>query len=600
MPRTDNNAENMLDNGSRLRLAINEGSSMSTPQIITANSIITMNPTQPRAEAVAFDVDTKLIIGIGTLEECQAAAPGATVTDIGAATLMPGFVEPHSHPFVSGLATQPPAYWIAPYVGFPNYSDVTDLFTKLNSELPAEQAVIFNGLDRILQQAPQLTNADLDVFFPDRIAAVLDNSGHEIYFNSATIKLLNWADGKPPTDPVGGRYGRNADGTSNGLASESAAIFTVADPVLALAIPHPLLSGAQFYKYMASFGITSTSDMTYSTEMLKGYEALASRPDCPMRISFFHMSTEGDAGDKIDSPIDPMMVTKQGIKLWADGSPWVGSIASSFPYLDSPIVQHAQIPLGPGGEAMMNYTRAQLDEILAKYVPMGWQFAFHCNGDVGLDIVLDAYEHALVTNNLLGTDHRWRVEHMGGCRGDQFKRAAQLGVGLSLGPFQFIYWGDVLDGQMFPTEIGSEWMRWGDAVRSGAVYSFHNDGSVSPPNVLLNMQTAITRMTPSGQVHGPGQIISLDDAFKAQTINAAHMLFRDKEVGSIEVGKYADFVELSMDPYRADPTKLASQVTVNGTWLGGHKIDLDAFIAEVTAIDPTQHKESATTKGKCC
>ncbi len=573
---------------------------MPNPQIILAKRIITMNPAQPRAEAVAFDADTHLITAIGTLAQCQAATPGATVSDLGDTVLMPGFVEPHSHPLVSGLVTQSPAYWIAPYVGFPNYCDVTDLFTKLDKELPAGQAVVFNGLDRILQQAPQLTNVDLDIFFPDRVAAVLDNSGHEIYFNSATIKLLNWTDGKPPADPVGGSYGRNPDGTSNGRANELAALVTVADPVIAVAVPHPLLSGAQFYKLMASFGITSTSEMTYSTNLLKGYEALATRADCPVRISLFHMSIEPDAGDKLETPIDPMMLTKQGIKLWADGSPWVGSIASSFPYLDSAIVHKAEIPLGPGGESMMNYTRAELDEILAKYVPMGWQFAFHCNGDVGLDIVLDAYEHALATNNLLGTDHRWRVEHMGGCRGEQFDRAARLGVGLSLGPFQFIYWGDVLDGQMFPTEIGSEWMRWGDAVRSGAVYSFHNDGAVSPPNVLLNMQTAITRMTPSGQVHGLGQIISLDDAFKAQTINAAHMLCRDKEVGSIEVGKYADFVELSMDPYQADPANLASQVKVNGTWLGGHKIDLDAFITEVEAIDPTEHKDSATTKGKCC
>jgi len=573
---------------------------VSNSRIILAKSIITMNPAQPRAEAVAFDGDSHLITAIGTLAQCQVEAPDATVIDLGDTVVMPGFVEPHSHPLVSGLATQPPAYWIAPYVGFPTYSDVTDLFTKLDKELPAGQAVIFNGLDRILQQAPQLTNSDLDIFFPDRVAAVLDNSGHEVYFNSATITLLKWTDGKPPTDPVGGSYGRNPDGTSDGRAFESPAVFTVADPVIGQAILHPLLSGARFYKYMASFGITSASEMTYSTTLLTGYEALATRTDCPVRISLFHMSTEPDAGAKLESSVDPMMLTKQGVKLWADGSPWVGSIASSYPYLDSPTVQKAEIPIGPGGEAMMNYTRAELDEILAKFVPMGWQFAFHCNGDVGLDIVLDAYEHALATNNLLGTDHRWRIEHLGGCRGDQFDRAAKLGVGLSLGPFQFIYWGDVLDGHMFPSDIGSEWMRWGDAVRSGAVYSFHNDGAVSPPDVLLNMQTAITRMTPSGQVRGPGQIISLDDAFKAQTINAAHMLFRDKEVGSLEVGKYADFVELSMDPYQADPATLASQVKVNGTWLGGHKIDIEAFMSEVEAIDPTQHKDTVTTKGKCC
>ena len=80
---------------------------------------------------------------------------------------------------------------------------------------------------------------------------------------------------------------------------------------------------------------------------------------------------------------------------------------------------------------------------------------------------------------------------------------AALGVFASLGPFQFIYWGDLLDGELFPTEIGAQWMRFGDAVDAGVCVSFHNDGSVSPPTPLLNIQTAITRTTPSGAVHGP-------------------------------------------------------------------------------------------------
>lgn len=89
----------------------------------------------------------------------------------------------------------------------------------------------------------------------------------------------------------------------------------------------------------------------------------------------------------------------------------------------------------------------------------------------------------------------------------------------------------------------------GDAFKSGAVVSFHNDGMVSPPIPLLNIQSAITRKTPSGELHGPEQIISLDDALKAHTIAAAYTLHRDKDIGSIEVGKLADFVELSKDPY---------------------------------------------------
>jgi predicted amidohydrolase YtcJ len=555
-----------------------------TATILKADSIITMDEANPRAEAIAFDDTTGKILAVGTVAQCQAAAPGVAVTDLGSTVLMPGFIEAHSHPMLGGMITQSPSYWIAPYMGYPNISDVQALWTKVNAELPPDQPVVFQGLDRLLQQAEMPTNTDLDAFFPTRRAVVLDNSGHMAYFNSAVIAFNKWADGKPPPNPPGAHFGRNADGTSNGIAYETAALLEAALPTVKDAVPHPLESAAKWMQYMAGFGITATSEMTYATNMLKGYEALTTQPDSPVRMSLYHMAIDSDAGVQVDSP-DPAMLRKQGVKLWADGSPWVGSIASSFPYLDTPAVQKAEIPLGPGGTSMMNYTRVELDALLAKYAPMGWQMAFHVNGDVGLDIVLDAYEEALVDNNLMGTDHRWRVEHCGGCRGDQFERAVAMGVTISLGPFQYIYWGDLLDGTMFPPEIGSQWMRWGDAVRAGAHLSFHNDGPVSPPIPLLNIQTAITRTTDTGQVHGANQIIGIDDALKAETIGAAYMLHRDDEIGSLAEGKYADLVELSMDPYLADPLKLASQVKVQGTWRGGRKIDLDAFMTQIQAVE---------------
>jgi predicted amidohydrolase YtcJ len=315
------------------------------------------------------------------------------------------------------------------------------------------------------------------------------------------------------------------------------------------------------------------------------------------------MSIEADCDQPVQTPIAPNKLKKQGIKLWADGSPWVGTIAASFPYLDNDTTRNAAIKIGPGGEGEMNYTRAQLNDILDKLTPSGYQMAFHCNGDVGMDVVLDAYEYALSKFNLLGTDHRWRIEHLGACRADQFERAARMGVGLSMSPFQFIYWGDKLDGEMFPSEIGSQWQSVGDAFRSGAVVSFHNDGSVSPPIPLLNWQATTTRQTASGKVHGANQAISLDDAIKAHTVNAAHMLHRDDEIGSIEVGKLADFCELSSDPYVADLHKLTEQVKVLGTWVGGKKIDLDGFMAQIEAMDPTEHKDLSShvhSTKKCC
>jgi predicted amidohydrolase YtcJ len=111
------------------------------------------------------------------------------------------------------------------------------------------------------------------------------------------------------------------------------------------------------------------------------------------------------------------------------------------------LVKRAQIPRGPHGEKMMNYSRVDLDAVLDKFVPLGYQIAFHVNGDVAFDICLYAYDRALNKYKLIGTDHRWRCEHLGGALGHQFKRAASLGVGVSLSPFHFSYWADVLDGQ---------------------------------------------------------------------------------------------------------------------------------------------------------
>ncbi|MBM9469493.1 amidohydrolase [Nakamurella leprariae] len=571
---------------------------MTADHVLSASTIVTMDPARPRATSVALDTAAGTIVAVGTLDECRAAAPGARETDLGAAVLAPGLIEPHGHPFVSGVATQPPAIWIAPYVGYPSWNDVQALFRRCQTEQPPGVPLLFNGLDRLLQQAPEPDIELLDGFFPDRPVAVLDNSGHMAFFNTATAKLLGW-EAAPPPDPVGAAFGRHADGTPDGRASELAAVMAVIQPLMAQVVTHPLHSAAQFYALMARGGITTTSDMTYSSAYLKGYEALASMPDCPLRVSLYHMSTEPDADEPLVSAVPEVLLRKQGIKLWADGSPWVGSAALTYPYLDTETVRTAGIPLGPSGTTTMNYSLEQLQDILARYVPSGWQMAFHVNGDAGLDVVLAAYQQVLERFGLLGSDHRWRVEHVGGARAEQFDRIADLGLYPSMSPFQFIYWGDLLDGTLFAPEIGSQWQRFGDAERAGTCLSFHNDGSVTPPLPLLNIQAAITRRTPSGTLHGPEQRIGLEQALAAHTVNAARTLRREHEIGSIEPGKLADFVELSADPHQVDPTAFIDQVAVLGTWRGGRRIDLGAFLAQVEAVDPSGHAHLAVPGHAC-
>lgn len=575
---------------------------MAADTILKASTIITMNGANPRARALAFDSGTGRITAIGSVGEVQAATPGVPVTDLGDTVLMPGFVEPHSHPLLSGMATQEPAYWVSPNVGVATWADVKAIFTKADNERPAGDVLVFNGVDRLLQQAPLPTRTILDEIFPTRPVVVIDNSGHGIYFNTATITLMGWTDGHAPADPVGGSFGREADGvTSNGTAFESGALMMVAGAMLPKAIPHPLHSGALFYKLMADNGITATSEHTYNSGQFQAYAALASVPGCPLRLHVYHMSIEADAAADVTFP-NSELVRKVGIKLWADGSPWLGNVAISFEYLDNPTTRTAEIEMGPRGETQMNYTRAQLDAVLDELVPAGYQMAFHCNGDVGFDVVLDAYARALSKHNLLGSDHRWRVEHLGAARRDQFDRAAALGVTCSLSPFQYIYWGDLLDGVMFDSEYGAQWQRVRDAFEAGVTPSYHNDGSVTPPNQLLNVQQTVTRKTIAGNVHGANQAVTLDDALKAITINGAYQLKRDHEIGSLAVGKYADLVELSADVYTVPADQIVDKVKVLGTWVGGGKIDIDSYVAAVKAVDPTEHHDLTNQAAvrKCC
>ena len=109
-------------------------------------------------------------------------------------------------------------------------------------------------------------------------------------------------------------------------------------------------------------------------------------------------------------------------------------------------------------------------------------------------------------------------------------------------------------------------------------------------------------MTPSGELHGDNQAITLDDALRAVTINAAYHLRRDHDLGSIEVGKLADFVELSADPYAVDTATLTDHIKVLGTWSSGRKVDTDAFISAMAKIDPAPHQglhQHAATSKPC-
>ena len=203
----------------------------------------------------------------------------------------------------------------------------------------------------------------------------------------------------------------------------------------------------------------------------------------------------------------------------------------------------------------MNYTHAELDARLDGCAA-GWRLSFHCNGDVGLDAVVDSYEACLARHGLAGTDHRWRVEHCGAGRRDQFARAAGLGVHDARSRRSSSSTGVTSStGSSSPRR----WARGGSASPTrGRPVSTPRCTTTAPcrsPGAAARRPGGGRRATPAARSTGD-PALTMDQALRAHTIHGARALRRGHDLGSIEVGKLADLVLLSADPTAVNPHAL--------------------------------------------
>ena len=388
----------------------------------------------------------------------------------------------------------------------------------------------------------------------------MHNSGHKAFFNSHAARRAGLTRDTP--DPKGAKFGRDAHGELDGTAEETGAVF----PLLAGAIQpgdYPDMLRAECARLNRA-GLTTCSEMAFDPNFKPLVEQV--RSDLTVRLRTYEISnpqmrTAATPGEGDD------MLRQVGIKIWVDGSPWIGNIALSFPYLDTEATRISGIQ--PGSCGCANYTAEQLHEIVGAYFPLGWPMACHVQGDAGVDTILDVYEEALRQHPR--DDHRLRLEHVGAIREDQIQRAVELGVTCSIFVDQIHYWGDIIVDGLFGPERGSRWMPAGSAVAAGMRISLHNDPPVTPEEPLRNISVAATRVAPSGRVLAPEERLTVEQAIRAQTIDAAWQLFADDIIGSLEVGKYADLVVLSADP-RAVPPEQIADLEVRATFLAGRQV----------------------------
>jgi predicted amidohydrolase YtcJ len=531
---------------------------MADADVVIAGAVLTVDEAQPTAEALA--VADGRIIAVGNRSDlADLIGSGTQTIDIGDGCVMPGFIEAHGHPLMEAIALSDRIVDIRP-VTMHSAADVVDAVRREAAQRGAVGAYL-TGWDPLLQSGlPEPTLSWLDDIAPNGPLVIMHNSGHKAYFNSRAAQQAGLT--RDTVDPKGAKYGRDANGELDGTAEETGAVF----PLLGGAIQagdYPAMLIAECARLNRA-GLTTCSEMAFDPAFRPLVEQLRGQLTVRLRtyeVSNPQMSTDATPGDGDD------MLRQIGIKIWVDGSPWIGNIALSFPYLDTAATRTIGVPPGSCGHA--NYTREQLAEIVGAYFPLGWPMACHVQGDAGVGTILDVYEEALRRNPR--DDHRLRLEHVGAIRPDQLRRAADLGVTCSIFVDQIHYWGDVIVDGLFGPERGSRWMPAGSAVAAGMRISLHNDPPVTPEEPLRNISVAVTRTAPSGRVLAPQERLTVEQAIRAQTIDAAWQLFDDDAIGSLEVGKYADMVVLSADPRTVPPEQIAD-LEVRATFLAGRQV----------------------------
>ncbi|WP_309105057.1 amidohydrolase [Microbacterium sp.] len=507
------------------------------------------------AEAMA--VDEGRILAIGTDVEVSGRFPDADKVAVDG-WVMPGLIEPHGHPAYSSILLSDLVVDIRPVI-VPDADGV--LATLRRAVADADGPVFANGWDALLQRG--LPEPDLR--FLDELAGtvplvVIHNSGHSAYFNTAAA-LAAGIDTQTP-DPAGASFGRDANGDLTGVALEEAAVERVVAPMLANAQQHlPRLLTAHLCD-LASRGITTVSDLSWNPQLNSLVDALRTSGALPVRLRWYEMSRPGGTA-AARGPADPLF-RQVGVKTWSDGSPWIGNIATSFPYLDTQATRNLGLEPDHIGEA--NYTAGELLAIAEPYAAGGWQLACHAHGDRAIDATLDVYEEIITRQDL--ADHRFRLEHCGAMTHAQFERAAAIGVTVSLFVDHITYWGEVLVDDLFGPERGGAWADAGAAFAAGHRATFHNDGWVTPNEPFRNMAVAETRTTRNGYRMPAGTPVTREQALRAQTANAAWQLFSEHEVGELTPGLFADFIVVDRDPVTVPAAELA-QTVVRATYLAG-------------------------------
>ncbi|MEI6623764.1 MAG: amidohydrolase [Actinomycetes bacterium] len=513
--------------------------------VYPAKSITTMNPMAPTAEVVAVAGDKIAAVGSreGVLGGLKYAGREYRIDDTFAgAALIPGLIEAHSHITTTGSFYQMPAYLGAyPRLGpngmlTPVESKQAALETLRTVAATVEGPVTGWGYDPVLiEGSPKLTAADLDGIDATRPVAVMNMSGHVLYCNSVTLKLAGYTDS---TDAPG--VIRGADGKLTGELDELPAIIPAVIHLLKLDANYVLNGVALTAELAHQRGLTTISDLLTQSpqeiQAMAGY-ARSSAAKTRMACYYSYLSLAPMGVDKALPFLAEQCAGNDdrfrvaGVKFVSDGS--IQNFTADL--LAPPYYNGA-----PNG--LFNFATQDVSALMKPYHDAGYQIATHTNADGASDKVLAALTH--IMDIAPRRDNRHRMEHVQMLTAEQIATMASYGICANVFSKHIKYWGDVHRTMTLGPDRAAQMDAARTLIESGVHTSLHSDAWVTPIDQLESIVCATTRTTHSGFVLGPEQCITVEQALRAVTIEAAYLLREDRIKGSLEPGKLADITVL--------------------------------------------------------
>jgi predicted amidohydrolase YtcJ len=520
-------------------------------RIVRGGPIVTVNPAQPVAEAVAIAGGRIVAVG-GEADVMKHKGEATEIVDLGGRTLVPGFVDGHSH-FFSLLDVQTQALCASPPAG--DCNTVTDVIAALKTakerrKLGPGKFVMGFGYDpELLAERRPPTKQELDAAFPDNPVILVHVSGHGAMLNSKALSIYGVTAATPT--PTGGVIGREPGSNEpNGLLFETAflPIFSKVpgpdgDEAIAL-----LKTGQELY---LREGITTAQEgatMKHQVDLLR---AFADRGELKLDVVLLPFIADIDAifagKPPKNEPDYRNRLRIGGVKIVTDGSPQGRTAAFTTPYLTD----------GPAGQKEwrgdLSFPQHVLNDWVKKVYDGGATLFVHCNGDAAIDSLLEA--HRFASGGEPAKPRGTVGIHSQFIRRDQLEKYKAWSITPSFFTIHCFYFGD--------THVANRGRAQADFISPmksaralGLRPANHTDFNVAPLDQVFTIHTAVNRLSRSGQTIGAGERVTPLEALEAITIDGARLYGEEAKKGSIEVGKLADLVVLSANPLSVPPATI--------------------------------------------